>query len=105
MFLLNLAFICFIRTTNTKLSGIVELQACCLCDALKEDYLVISILNTEGVYKVMFMKSILFIKMKWIFFFKLPFCLSVGGQAECSDQGCWSHRGALLAKSLCQGER
>lgn len=31
--------------------------------------------------------------------------MSLGGQAECSDQGCWRHRGALLAKSVCQGER
>lgn len=30
--------------------------------------------------------------------------MSIGGQAECSDQGCRSHRGALLAKSVCQGE-
>lgn len=34
-----------------------------------------------------------------------PFSLSVGGQAERSDQGCWSHCGALLAKSVCQGEK
>lgn len=30
--------------------------------------------------------------------------ISAGGQAERSDQGCRSHRGALLAKSVCQGD-
>ena len=31
--------------------------------------------------------------------------MSIGGQAECPDQGCWSHSGTFLAKSVRQGER
>lgn len=43
--------------------------------------------------------------MKEVYFLTTIVSVSIGGQAECPDQGCWSHSGAFLAKSVRQGER